>query len=327
MAKNKILLVGAGELGSRHLQSLSKLSVEKFSINVVDPSEESLDLSRQRYQLVKDDSSPKVKYHNRLNDISEKKFDVCIVATNAEIRLFVIKELFSKIDIKYLLLEKVLFQSRKQLSEAANLLREVQTKTWVNCPRRQFSGYKELKKIVGKSKKIDFKVEGYNWGLACNSIHFIDLWAYLISEQDYSIAVVPKTEIIESKRQRFKELIGGIKVISCGKNHTLELISAVEKEMNIEISITADKDLFKILEVQGEIILFNSGKEVKESIPLEVRYQSELTHIFIEQVIKDGKSDLTSFEESYYLHYPLLEVLERFFREKDNNYQNLVPIT
>ena len=46
---NNICIIGAGQLGSRHLQAL-KMVLQPLLITVVDPSSESLKMAEERYQ-------------------------------------------------------------------------------------------------------------------------------------------------------------------------------------------------------------------------------------------------------------------------------------
>jgi saccharopine dehydrogenase-like NADP-dependent oxidoreductase len=48
---NRILLVGAGQLGSRHLQGLAR-SENILEIHIVDPSEKNLEISISRFQEI-----------------------------------------------------------------------------------------------------------------------------------------------------------------------------------------------------------------------------------------------------------------------------------
>ncbi|MCV3262394.1 Gfo/Idh/MocA family oxidoreductase [Vibrio harveyi] len=59
--KDNLLIIGAGQLGSRHLQALAQLD-DKFSIYVLDPFEQSLEVAKQRYQEVAQETSPEVTY-------------------------------------------------------------------------------------------------------------------------------------------------------------------------------------------------------------------------------------------------------------------------
>ena len=47
MSKN-IAIIGGGQIGSRHLQGLAKLS-KQFQIYVVDPDKQALSIAKQRY--------------------------------------------------------------------------------------------------------------------------------------------------------------------------------------------------------------------------------------------------------------------------------------
>lgn len=102
---NRVLIVGAGSMGSRHLQSLGKSSLP-LEIAVVDPSAQALEVSEQRFnEVVKRESARKPKYYLNVNGVG-KEFDVGVVATNADIRRKVVEELLDKRIVKYLVLEK-----------------------------------------------------------------------------------------------------------------------------------------------------------------------------------------------------------------------------
>ncbi|WP_162047622.1 Gfo/Idh/MocA family oxidoreductase [Vibrio taketomensis] len=101
-------MIGAGQLGSRHLQALAQLD-DQFSVYVLDPSERSLEVAQLRYQEVVQEISPDVTYLSDIDNIAGMNIDVCIVATNADIRLGVIKQLVDKLKVKHLILEKYFF--------------------------------------------------------------------------------------------------------------------------------------------------------------------------------------------------------------------------
>jgi hypothetical protein len=60
---------------------------------------------------------------------------------------------------------------------------------------------------------------------------------------------------------------------------------------------------------------------------IKVPYQSELTHIAVEQILNDNKSDLTPFMESKEIHLQFLTPIVDFYNRVTGGTGNLCPIT
>ena len=250
MAKYHILIIGGGQIGSRHLQALA-LKAQDFYISVVDPSRDQLILAEERFLQIKKDKQSKRPLF--LRSLSEVKgvVDLCICAITAQHRLQVLSEsLLSQLEIKNILFEKVLFQSEQQLDEASFLVKENKIKGWVNCGRRMQPIYKRLKSLL-LDEPISLETTGSNWGLASNAIHFIDLWFYLTGENSYKLGtgqLIPR--IYESKREGFKE-IGGT-LIGLSENSQLKLSCSVDgNELNVRHTIRTSKYKIVIDELQA----------------------------------------------------------------------------
>ena len=133
-----IAIVGAGQLGSRHLQGLARLDRD-IVVDVMDPDTAALALAKQRF----DEMSPNlhkqsVRYISTQKDF-ESDLDLAIIATNADVRPHVIKSLLTNVYVRYLILEKVVFQSVRDFETVIQILDEKRIKAWVNCPRRIFA--------------------------------------------------------------------------------------------------------------------------------------------------------------------------------------------
>ena len=77
----KVLIVGAGQLGSRYLQGLASLDIP-LSIAVVDPFEPSLAIARERYLEVNSPCNHKIDYLTNF-DQSNQCYDLAIISTPA----------------------------------------------------------------------------------------------------------------------------------------------------------------------------------------------------------------------------------------------------
>lgn len=325
--KNTLLIIGAGQLGSRHLQALAQIG-NKFSIYVLDPSKQSLAVARQRYEEVSQETSPEVTYITDIESIAGLIVEVGIVATNAAVRLGVVKQLVEKLKVKFLVLEKVLFQSVAQLVDAEKLLASAGVKTWVNCPRRQFSAYQELAKQYQGAQSVALEVRGSNWGLGCNAIHFIDLWNYLAGFSDYELDFQTDVNIIDSKRLGYKEIIGGLSAQSDQHKLSLNCEQTENGQVKLDISVIIDGECIELSEREGKVRwLDQEGKVVKES-PLQVLFQSQLSNKVVWDLINKQDCDLTSLATSTMLHAEFLRKAAPLFDPSPNNeLEQLVPIT
>ena len=106
----KILIIGAGQLGSRHLQGILGSNITA-TIEVVDPSDLSIKNAIERsLEINYDKNKLKVNFYHNLNQIS-KEIDLCIIASTADKRFDIINSLLTSSKVKNLILEKILFQS------------------------------------------------------------------------------------------------------------------------------------------------------------------------------------------------------------------------
>jgi hypothetical protein len=319
-----IAIIGTGQLGSRHLQGLAKSS-KQYQLYVVDPDEKALSIAKQRYEEVLIPTNKNnVSYHQNISDLPEKS-DVAIIATTANVRCGIIESLLDKCSIKYLILEKVVFQKSEDFKPIQNLLLEKGVKTWVNCVRRSFSFYKKIKNELG-TDKLSIEVKGNNWGLACNGIHMIDLLVFLTEKTDIIIDTNElENIIIDSKRNGFKELKGTLK-IQTSRGDILVLNDRDKYAENFEISISNDSMQFNIFEGDGLVIRHitnNKTREEKISIP----FQSELTGEIVDQIIDKGVSALTPYEECMQYHIPMLDAYNKHFSKITGKTVITCPIT
>lgn len=320
------MLIGAGQLGSRHLQALA-LTSEDVEITVVDPSPASLDLARQRFG--EQPANSHVKTIHFVQDIPaiDTAVDFCVVATNANYRLAALEGLLGKLTVKHLLLEKILFQSCEQLEQASRLIALHNVNTWVNCPRRMFPAYRELQQLLEGETSFALHVNGGNWGLACNAIHFIDLWAFLSGTHSYELNTTGlDAMIIDSKRAGYKELTGTL----TGKNgyNTFSLsCSNAESPAHFLIEIVTEHFCVKINEIERTCVVMDKSGNTVKALAYEAPPQSRLTHRVADELLAAGQCRLTPFSESADLHRPFLEGLLIFFNGHGDAVYTACPIT
>lgn len=304
MKKIRIALIGAGNLGSRHLQALALLNADT-TIHVIDPSQNSLRIARERFNASKKNIKVDVIYSPVIPE-TQDSFDVAIIATNSSIRRKVIEEFVQKNKVKFIIMEKIVFQQCDDFSRIKELLDLHNIRAWVNCPRRMFSFYKNLKSKLKGAAFLDLTVKGSQWGLGCNAVHMLDLYAFLCDDADISLnSNGLNTGWIDSKRPGYIEFVGSL--LGKSKFGQIELTSYPIGNMPLVLDLASDKMRCIIHEDINTAYISTSDDQWKWSrIDIDIKYQSELTNLIVEDLVETAKCGLTSFEESTFIHKELL---------------------
>ena len=323
----RILLVGAGQLGSRYLQGLSKTS-KKFQIFVVDPNPDALSLARRLFdQMPVNPNVQSVICHQDITEL-EDEFDLAIMATNADVRRQVTEELLEKIQVRYLILEKVVFQSVKDFEEIIQLLKGKKIMAWVNCTRRMYPLFRSLKTELESESRIQLNVEGGNLGLASNAIHMLDLFAFLTGETQLAIDASGLDEkVYKSKRNGFIEFGGVLKAKNI-RGDKLTLIDEKDSTVKVVQNVISENYRYKIHQSDGKVFSAHrkDGWEEKEEL-FHMPLQSEITAKLAEQILDFGNSDLTTLDESYLLHRPMLNAFNAHLSSILKELITVCPIT
>lgn len=316
----KVAIIGAGQLGSRHLQGLKGAS-SPLSITVVDSSEDSLKVAQERYDAISAVGEKEVKYVSGIDSLP-KTLDLVIVATGSKPRAAIVKSLLDTKSVTNLVLEKVLFPELSAYDEIAKLLSEEDVRCWVNCPRRMYGMYQEIAKLIDVNKPLRMVYGDENWGLCCNSIHEIDLFMYLIGENKYSIDTTSVNPQIEpSKRNGYIEMTGTL-VVKTPKGNELVLTSVNGFDGKAGITITNGEKIIYVDETHG--FWLDGNIENRFSVP----YQSQLSGILADELLTSGTCQLSSYELSASYHKPFIIALLQKYNEIEGLQDNkLLPIT
>jgi len=323
----KIFIIGAGELGSRHLQALKNIK-DSLDIYIIDPSQKSLDVAKKRYDSISITDNNTVSYNESMNDIDNLSIiDVVIIATSSNVRSLVTIDLLNKFTVKTIIFEKILFNKKDDYFTIDKLLNAKKVKAYVNCSMRMFSFYKDIKAYF-EGSRFKYIVSGSQYGLVTNLIHFIDHMSYLNQTSEYTTdASFLDKELIKSKRQGFYELNGTFQVNF--KNGTQGFINC-ESKGNSPITIQAfnDKVHFIVRESEGTVLISKSENDWEwEELEYEFPFQSQLTTILVEDLLKDNNCSLPSYEDSMKIHLPHLDSLLEFINSNSNLRFDHYPFT
>jgi predicted dehydrogenase len=301
-----VVVLGAGQLGSRHLQALKSVPFP-LSIHVVDPSRDSLALSKSRFS-----EAPGYAHHTVTYSHSKPKehINFAIIATTADVRFSVTKELISSTKVDAILFEKILFCEPEDYSLARELLSN--TKAWVNCCMRQLEIYKKIKATL--KGRIDCFVSASKFGLITNSIHYVDFLAYLTGSNDFTVdCSLLDSEFIPSKRKGFSECTGTLRV-AFGDGSTGTFSNYLDGDSPIVVQFSSGNARFIVRETEGVALYSGMDNGWKwETIEGEITPQSVLTTQLAIDVLTTGDCVLTPLEESSIIHSRLFEPIRYYF--------------
>lgn len=321
-----IVLIGAGNIGSRHLQAL-KLTKTKIQITVCEPDEEAISTARARYnQYSENPNIQKIIYVKDFKELPQNQ-DFVIIATSAQKRFEIASWCVDNLTIQYMLLEKVVFQKMQDFEEFEKKIKNKNVKVWINCPRRMYNFYKDLKKQIQSIEKLDMIVSGSEWGLGCNAIHMLDLYQYLTQFQTYEYDIKNLDEgYFESKRKGYFEFSGELDIKTDKGNLSLKCYKG--GNMPSAILIDGEKVRGEILEDQGKAYMQfeDRGWRIEEN-SFDVQYQSELTNKIVEQLIEHGTCELTEYEDTIVLHRIILSAFMSHINKSLKNEVERCPIT
>lgn len=317
---NTVLVVGAGQLGSRYLQGLVNAK-SQLKITVVDPSVSSLATAKARWHEAGGE-----RCHHQISwthDLSADfgMIDLALVVTSAKGRAALVEKIAAGMYVDYWVVEKVLAQSADELeviTRATSRSRAV----WVNTPRRMMVWHQCLKNVIEANGPIAASYSGDLWGLACNSIHFIDLIAWWMDEKLESVNVSDlDSDWFESKRDGYFEVTGKL-VAHFSKGSTLTLESRDQAHIQPLRIDLADGTTWNLDEVNGTA-LSTTGDHIDGSL----EFQSQLSGRLVDDILFQGQCDLPTLKESASMHSIFLKAMLKHWNLSQKRNDARIPIT
>ena len=307
-----VCLIGCGGVGKRHLEAMLKVK-NNINIEVVEPNIENTPTT-----LV----GQNINYFSKIEDVSNN-IDICLIATTANVRKKVILELVSKKNVKFMILEKVVFQNEKDFDEIIKLFEEKNIKSWVNCHLRAQPIYKELKtqSIISYDTTMTYEYSD-DFTLSSSAIHILDLFSYLCDDYDLEIQdIVTDTELKSSRHSGCVDFNGYMKVKS---TNGYELV-VKKRDAHFGEHLTIYHNDLTVRSSEGDDPDNRIGFVQDKKIPYV--WQSSLTNSYIDDIIEKSDCDLSTLENSAKLHKIMLKSFRNLLKEKYNREVVDCPIT
>ena len=307
-----VCLIGCGGVGKRHLEAMLKVKND-INIEVVEPNIENTPTT-----LV----GQNINYFSKIEDVSNN-IDICLIATTANVRKKVILELVSKKNVKFMILEKVVFQNEKDFDEIIKLFEEKNIKSWVNCHLRAQPIYKELKtqSIISYDTTMTYEYSD-DFTLSSSAIHILDLFSYLCDDYDLEIQdIVTDTELKSSRHSGCVDFNGYMKVKS---TNGYELV-VKKRDAHFGEHLTIYHNDLTVRSSEGDDPDNRIGFVQDKKIPYV--WQSSLTNSYIDDIIEKSDCHLSTLENSAKLHKIMLKSFRNLLKEKYNREVVDCPIT
>ena len=315
-----ILISGVGNLGSRYLQGLATYH-EELNITVHDVSTDSINNARERWEEVAGGTNRhNVSYLFSLDKIPEE-IDLVILSTNADVRAKAIRSIADRGKVRYWVLEKVLAQCLFDLNEIETIT-NLSNGVWVNLPRRMMFWHRKIGMSLFSDKPVKVYVGKGNVGLACNSVHYLDLASWWTNEKLVSLDTSElSSSWTKSKRQGFYEVSGTLKAVFSGGSELL-LVSHSDSDNENQIRIkTADCE-WCIDEIKG-VAQCSDGMMISGKL----ENQSDMTGRLVESIFISEQCALPTLDESIQIHHLFLASMLDHWNKSNGLHDTKVPIT
>ncbi|MCC2615133.1 Gfo/Idh/MocA family oxidoreductase [Aestuariibacter halophilus] len=318
-----VVLIGAGQIGSRHLQALAK-SDTPLLITVVDPNEDSLNTAVQRYEQMQ----PAGEHILRLSQVipTDQCFNVAILACNAAQRYDVAAQLLAHNQVDHIIFEKVLFQTVQHLTDMQQILARHGTRGWVNCGRRSHPFYQTMMAKHGTAEPVSMRVVGSHFGLTCNAIHFIDLFCALNGDRPLtSLTGDFSGPAVAAKRpgcfETFGELNGSI-----GDASVSVRCEQHPEQPTVQVQISGQGWCYNIDEIEGAV-RYQCDGEPDVELRFEHQMQSDVTQQHIADLLQKGQCRLPKYADSCAQHRHYLHVFIEYFEQQGLSDGVICPIS
>ena len=305
---SNILIVGFGNIGKHHLESIINYpKIKKIYI---------YDIDEKKILDYKKKSSFKKKIFILKNFKKKKtKFSFSIISTDSKVRFKLFKNIVENLNVKHFIFEKVVYQKKKEYIDTQTIIKKYNLHCWINCPRRTWKIYKDLKKKINTKDKIKINIQGKKWGLLSNAVHFIDLFLFFTFTKKMSVSLKNlKNELIISKRKGFNEMYG--KIIFTNQNNDQLIINdnPIRKTSDLIFSLKQNK--YKFIYNQND-----SGNKFKPP------YQSKETIKHAKNILNNKNCHLPFYNDTFEFHKIFFDNISTFIRKNYPNSYKKIFIT
>lgn len=303
----RVALIGAGNIGSRHLQGLARSSFE-LDILVVEPSAAAREVAAGRFAATQGAERHRLSLVETL-DALPPHVDLLIHATAADARAQTTRAFFADHAADAVVFEKILFQTIEDHADIEGLLIDRGVRAWVNTPRRCWPDYVALRKrISGRGPIVMRAVAAAADRMATSAIHWLDLLSFLRDDRS-DFRMDGRRGILTPDHARHPgslELVGHLLGLG-DRGDVLVLNADPQADFAETITLVTDRETIIICEANASLRVTPHGGAPTQELGLRTVLQSELTGAIVDDIFRTGDCQLPSYNLSARLHRSCLE--------------------
>jgi len=274
-----ILVVGAGQIGSRHLQALAAMP-SVATVAAVDPSTASRDIALSRWKDVVGHDRKLLRFAQSLAELENTDFDLAIIATSAPGRLEILRQVVA-LGVRRVLSEKLLFQSVGELDAAVTLIADHGVRLYPNYVYRFVSPWLQVSQhLTDKSFAMD--VRAGDIGLATNLPHWLDIFQFVSGAPVIEVNVTLSKPPYPSKRGGGLLEIAGTASARSASGATFEMFC--DGPMQAPVATLIGR-AGRLIADEGARTLV--GDLLGNRVTLEVPMVSRTTALAVSQIMED----------------------------------------
>jgi len=305
----RILVAGTGNIGKRFLQAIHTVGVGSDVVcYCYDTSVSALEnVSDFLQSCGLEDTTNKVQDYQDFLDLINSA-SLVIIATTAKGRIDLLLDVLER-QPRYLIIEKPVTQTEAEYETLLRKCNTLGTAAYVHYHLRFQPYVEKIKTQVDQSKPLHVSVTLPGNGMACNGIHFIDLFLWLSSAEQYVIDGMSFRGIYEQKRRGFWDLYGDLSIKTnrgdLGRIDNSNILS------NHVINISDGSGVINIYEDQSVMSVIGPY-EGQSFTQINTRFASEYLVDVMRGYMNDNWQDglgLTSLKDAFRSHQILFEFM------------------
>jgi len=306
----KIILIGTGNLGKRYLQAILNARGE-FICHCYDIDREALDGVPEFLRRNNISSLPRM--HFLFSDILGEidRNALVIVASTARGRREMISEI-ATLQPAAMIIEKPVAQTAENYLHILNECRERGIDAFTHYTLRFQPFCTELKSMVADEKAFEFILSLPAMGLACVSIHYIDLFLWLFGLHSAELSAMDYAGIYEQKRRGFYDMYGEAVVRVPGRGTARFINNETDGIRTIIIGL--NNKVISVYEDQRLMTIMNRADKKITQHEFQYRYTSQYMTSVVENYLNgdvNSSGELVTLEEALLSHRIIYDFMER----------------
>lgn len=289
------LIVGFGSIGLRHYEALRSFCPEA-DIEVVD-------LNAHCISLIDDENLSFI-------GTSCKKFShysVIVVSSSANCRFQILESLLSSsVTSDLLILEKVLLQEPSLFTSFLSMAVTISSHCYVNQWFRNFllkNNILNLHDII-----INASIYGCNWGVLCNSLHFLDAFDFFSQGSlPFVVNKLDKPYVISTKRDGFFDVLGSFELSKPSQDILLKSFSTPSNVSTLYLDLSLSSGDSLSFSITRQFISLYRSNNIVQYEPYKISHEM----VYFYQNFFSGSSIcLPSINDSISQHLTLFSIVD-----------------